>query len=132
METEHTDEMWHKLLCRLRREDYSKIYAWLAREEDMFHVIPSDQTLLVVEQFERANVAKTFCQVARMAKERLHTDDFSVELQLELLKFERADQISRASHKCSDTHVAEQLGCLRFQDHSRCRTAKQEGQIVEY
>ena len=63
----------------------------------MFHVIPSDQTLLVVEQFERANVAKTFCQVARMAKERLHTDDFSVELRLELLKFERADQIARAT-----------------------------------
>ena len=97
VEREHTDEMWHRLLRRLRREDYSKIYAWLARQEDMFHMIPSDQTLLVVEQFERANVAKTFCQVVRMAKERLHTDDFSVELQLELLKFEGADQIARAT-----------------------------------
>ena len=91
------DEMWHKLLCRLRREDWSKIYAWLARQEDMFHLIPGDQTLLVVEQFGRVNVAKLFCQVAQMVKDRLNTDDFSVELQLELLKFEGADQIAQAT-----------------------------------
>ena len=124
--------MWPKLLCRLRREDYSKIYAWLAREEDMLHVIPSDQTLLVVEQFERANVAKTFCQVARMAKERLHTDDFSVELQLELLKFEGADQIARATS--ARTHMLrnswDAFASKITADAERQN--KKEGQIVEY
>ena len=103
MERAHTDEMWHKLLLWLRREDYSKLYAWLARQEDMTHVTPGDQTLLVVEHFERVNVAKTFCQVARMVKERLNTDDFSEQLRLELLKFEGADQIARATS--AQTHM---------------------------
>ena len=103
--------MWHKLLLRLR------LYAWLARQEDMFHVIPGDQTLLVVEQFGRANAAKTFCQVARMVKERLNTDEFSVELRLELLKFEGTDQIARATsartHMLKDSwdSFASKIGC---------------------
>ena len=117
LEGVRTHEMWDKLLLRLRREDFSKLYAWLARQEDMFHVIPGDQTLLVVEQFERVNAAKTFCQVARMVKERLNTDEFSAELRLELLKFEGADQVARATsartHMLRDSWdaFASNIGC---------------------
>eukprot|EP00435_Cladocopium_sp_Y103_P031831 s749_g8.t1 len=133
-----TDEMWHKLLSRLRREDYSKLYAWLARQEDMFHLIQSDQTLLVVEQFGRVNVAKTFCQVAQMVRDRLNNDDFSVELQLELLKFEGSDQTALATsartHMLKDSwdaFASKSAACSNAEERQGKR-ARLKGRVSEH